>query len=205
MITLLTFGYLLALQALTANTTSSNTSDLEKLNQAIANLGSNIPTVIVTLGLALLGILIPLTIAILQDIMEKKTDECKNYAVLDLHVILDMVFKIKRLIFFSALIFAPFIFWDLAIGALRIIIIFISFVGIAFILKIVLGVYVWTKGNISNFRKAYLQKLEDKNDFAVVWDSIWGNSKMTIKEEREFHEIFKQKVDWLMNNGKTRH
>ncbi|MDR2204403.1 MAG: hypothetical protein LBE76_08985 [Nitrososphaerota archaeon] len=89
--------------------------------ETIAELNSNnIPTIVTTLGLALLGILIPFTIAIVQDILQRKNEQDVNYAVLDLHVIFDEVFKFKHLIICAVLIFVPFIFWDLQIAILRI-------------------------------------------------------------------------------------
>ncbi len=60
---------------------------LDKLN--------NLPTIIQGIGIALLTILIPLAIAILTDVYQKRRDGKIEFANLDLHVILDNVFKIK--------------------------------------------------------------------------------------------------------------
>ena len=96
-----------------ASSAQNSTSDFQRINIVIENLGNNVPTVFQTLGLALLGILIPLTIAVLQDLLQKKGEGDNNFSVLDLHVILDCVFHVKPLLFYSALVFVPFVFWDI--------------------------------------------------------------------------------------------
>ena len=70
---------------------------------------SIIPTIQQNVGLALLSILIPLAIAILQDALKKKDEYAtEEFSVLDMHTILDYVFQIKYLIVFALLIFLPF-------------------------------------------------------------------------------------------------
>jgi hypothetical protein len=180
------------------NSTQTNSSDIQRINEALGNLGSNLPTVFGTIGLALLGILIPLTIAILQDIMQKKGEQCGNYCVLDLHVILDKVFQTKRLIFYSALVFFPFLFWDIQAGVVHVAVIISSLVGIILIGGIIFKVYNWIKGNVSSYRLQYLQSLDNESDMVTVWGSIWKNSKITPQEYREFFEIYNKKIDGLI-------
>ena len=197
------FTELFSIQSSVQNVSSTQNAIhcFQKISEAIGNLGGNIPTVFETIGLAMLGILIPLTIAVLQDLLQKKGDQENNYSTLDLHVILDKVFQIKRLIFFSAMVFLPFIFWDIQIGLVRLFEIVFAMVGIAFILKIILSVYNWTKGNISIYRKQYLMSLGigEINDLIPVWTCIWENKKMSLEEEIDFFEIFSQKIDGLLN------
>jgi len=78
------------------------------IGKALEGANSSLPSWIQNLGLALLSILIPLAIAILTDLIQKKRSEATLYE-LDLQVILDHVFKIKPLIGFSVLIFLPFL------------------------------------------------------------------------------------------------
>jgi len=60
---------------------------------------NNFSNIIQGMGLALLTILIPLAIAVLADVYQKRKEDEKEYTYLDLHVILDNVFNIKLLIF----------------------------------------------------------------------------------------------------------
>ena len=79
--------------------------DLEKLK--------NFPDMMQRIGMALLAILIPLAIAILSNYYQKKEDKTKDFAILDLHVILDEIFRFKWLLGYFALIFLPTMFWHI--------------------------------------------------------------------------------------------
>jgi hypothetical protein len=177
---------------------TNNTSGFEQINQTIGNLSNNIPTVFETIGLALLGILIPLTIAVLQDLLQKKATEDRNYSVLDLHVILDKVFQIRNLLIFVAMLFLPFIFWETTLVYIRLVELGVATIGTVLILRIIWSVYLWTKGNVSSFRKDYLLSLDKINDMIPVWASVWNNKKMTVQEEKEYFDIFSKKIDSAM-------
>jgi hypothetical protein len=180
------------------NSTQNNTFDIQHINEALGNLGNNLPMVFGTIGLAMLGILIPLTIAILQDIMQKKGEQGGNYCVLDLHVILDKVFQTKRLIVYSALVFFPFLFWDIQVGVVHVAVIISAIVGIILIVGIIFKVYNWIKGNVSSYRLQYLQNLDNESDMVTVWGSIWKNDKITPQEYKEFFDIYNKKIDGLI-------
>lgn len=180
-------------QSLTQQTNSTQNNP-----RTLGNLGNNIPTIFATLGLALLGILIPLTIAILQDLMRKKGEPNVNYCILDLHVILDKVFQTKLLIFYSALIFVPFLFWDIQLSIVHLAAIVSAIIGSVFILLIILKVYNWIKGNVSSYRKQYLEGLKNESDMVAVWGSIWQNNNMTPQDFKIFFEIYSKKIDGLI-------
>jgi len=91
---------------------------------------SNLPTYIQNTGLALLGILIPLAIAILTEIYRKKGGSEEEFSELDLLVMLDNVFKVKYLLAYVLLIFVPLFFWDVSNGYLRLFELILSTVGI---------------------------------------------------------------------------
>lgn len=187
-----------------ASTAQNVTSEFQRFNDAIGALGNNVPTVFETLGLALLGILIPLTIAVLQDLLQKKGEEDTNFSVLDLHVILDRVFQVKLLLLFSAFVFVPFVFWDIEIGIGRLFEIGLAIIGIVSILRIILRVYHWTKGNVSSFRLQYLKGLTKPVDMIPVWRSVWNSRKMSFPEEKEYFDIFSQKINDMMKKNEKR-
>ena len=95
---------------------------------------NNFPNIIQGVGLALLTILIPLAIAVLADIYQKRKKEDKEYAYLDLHVILDNVFNVKLLILSVFLIFLPMFFWEILIGLDRLITVHFTFIGIILVI-----------------------------------------------------------------------
>ncbi len=159
---------------------------------------NNFPNIIQGIGLALLTILIPLAIAVLADIYQKRKDKEKEFVYLDLHVILDNVFNIKLLILSVFLIFLPMFFWDILIGSYRLITIILTSIGIILVTVIIIKVYHWIKGNIFDFRFSYLKKVKKYDDLEIVWKSIWEVTKINIQNEKEFCKIFFSKIDHLL-------
>jgi len=163
------------------------TEHLSKMN--------NFPNVIQGMGLALLTILIPLAIAVLADIYQKRKNREKEFVDLDLHVILDNVFNIRLLIFSVFLMFIPMLFWDILIGLYKLIPIILNTVGIILVTVIIIKVYHWIKGNIFDFRLSYLKKVKKYDDLGIVWKSIWEVKKINLQDEIEFCKIFFSKIN----------
>jgi hypothetical protein len=164
---------------------------------------NNFPNIIQGIGLALLTILIPLAIAVLADIYQKRKDKEKEFVYLDLHVILDNVFNIKLLILSVFLIFLPMFFWDILIDSYRLIAIILTSIGIILVTVIIVKVYRWIKGSIFDFRFSYLKKVKKHNDLGIVWKSIWEVTKINIQDEKEFCKIFFSKIDHLQESPKS--
>jgi hypothetical protein len=166
---------------------------------------NGLPSLFYNIGLVLLSILVPLAIAILVDVYQKKRDKTEDFIELDLQVILDCVFQIKRLIAFSLLIFIPFVFWEISFGSLRILEMVLSIVGIYFVIRTILNVYMWTKGDIFNFRFSYLEKLENSPDFETAWKSVWSSKEIDMQNEIRFLKIFSSKIDKMVKHYEKRH
>jgi hypothetical protein len=166
---------------------------------------SNLPYFLQNIGLATLGILIPLAVAILTDVLQaKKNKEEADFANLDLHVILDHVFSIRQLVLYAFITFAPFIFWEISFGSLRLLEAIVSLIGICFIVTIILNVYRWTKGNVFSFRLDYLRKLHKPADLEIVWKSVW-RSKMDAQSELKFFKIYSSTVTELVKKCEKKH
>jgi hypothetical protein len=159
----------------------------------------NFPNIIQGIGLALLTILIPLAIAVLADIYQKRKDEEKDFVYLDLHVILDNVFNIKLLILSVFLIFLPMLFWEVLIGLDRLIAIHFIFIGIILVVDIVFKISRWVKGNVFDFRFSYLEKLKKYNNLEIVWKSVWQVKNINIQNERKFFQIFSFTITRLLS------
>jgi len=164
---------------------------------------NNLPNIIQGIGLALLTILIPLAIAVLADIYQKRKDKEKEFVYLDLHVILDNVFNIKLLILSVFLIFLPMFFWDILAGSYKLITIILTSFGIILVTLIIIKVYHWIKGNIFDFRFSYLKKVKKYDDLGIVWKSIWEVAKIDFQKEKEFCKIFFSKIDHLLGLPKN--
>jgi hypothetical protein len=178
---------------------------LQKANDMLQRgLGSNLPSLIQTLGLALLSILIPLAIVILTDFYQKKGKEDKSLSELDLRVILDTVFQVKRIVFYGILVFSPFVFWDISYGFIRLFETVLSLIGIALIVKTILKIYHWTKGNVAIYRVSYLKALEDPTDLRIAWRSIWQSNEIGYRNEVDFFDIFSSKIDETVKHYEKR-
>jgi len=165
-------------------------SFLEKLD--------TLPEIIVNLGLGILTILIPLAIAILTDYYQKRREPTTDFAVLDLHVILDEVFKIKMLLFYVGLIFTPMLIWEVSPALLRLMEIIISTVGIVSTVIIILHVYKWTKGNIWKYRFSYVNRIKKREDLEMVWRSVWQTTNIIPSNEKQFFDKFSSIIDQLL-------
>ena len=146
--------------------------------------------------MALLTILIPLAIAILADVYQKSK---KEYAYLDLHVVLDDVFQIKIIILSVFLIFLPMLFWEILTGFGRLIVVHSTFIGIILIVDIIFKVSRWVKGNVLDFRFFYLAKLKKSDELESVWKSVWQVKNINIQNERKFFQIFSSTINRLLN------
>jgi len=166
---------------------------LEKLND-LANVIQNI-------GLALLTILIPLAIAILTNVYRKREDQNIEFRDLDLHVILDEIFKIRKLLIYTALIFCPFILWEISSGALRFIEIIFSTMGICLIIRTLLDIYRWTKGDVFDYRFSYLKSVKNYDDLESVWHSVWQTKNINTRNEKKFLKIFSSTINYLLEKN----
>jgi hypothetical protein len=159
------------------------------------SLDSNLPLLLQNLGLALLSVLIPLAIVILTEFYQKKGQEDRSFADVDLRVILDTVFQVKGIIVYSLIVFLPFIFWNNSYGFLRLTETILSIVGILLIIRVILRVYKWLKGNVNVFRYEYLKKLDDPLDLRIAWRSVWQSKDIGVQSEIELFRIFSSKID----------
>jgi hypothetical protein len=166
----------------------------------------SIPSVLTSTGLALLTILIPLAIAILQEVFRKKRSKEEEFAELDLQTILDTVFRVKRLLIFIMLTFVPFIFWDMTkgIALFRLLEIIVSLTGISYMTKIVLNFYGWTKGNVLEFRLNHLRKLKSVPEINNAWASVW-KSKMDTQTEMKFFNILSSTIEQTVTKHEKGH
>jgi len=165
----------------------------------------NVPNIIQGISIALLTILVPLAIAIILEIYQKRKSPEKEFAALDLLVLLDDIVKVKRLIVIVFCIFTPLFFWDILSGELRLLILLIFVVSISILSHIIFQVYSWVKGDKWEFRFAYLKKTRHKNDdLFKVWSSVWNVSNIPYFREKQLFNIFSSCCNELWNNEKKR-
>lgn len=181
--------------------------NIEKINGFIINYFTenlskieNFPNIIQGIGLALLTILIPLAIAVLTDLYQKRKDKDDEFVHLDLNVILDSIFNIRWLIFSVLLVFIPLLFWNIFSGLWKLVLICLPSIGIASITLIIINVYRWIKGNVFKYRFSYLRKVKKDNDLEITWKSVWKAQGIENEHEKEFLKIFFKKMDCLFSS-----
>jgi len=164
-------------------------------------LNSNkIPSLITSLGLAFLTILVPLAIAILLDYYQKRRNKNEEFINLDLRVILNKIFQIKKLIFIVLLIFIPMIFWEFTqLFSIQILEILISVFVFYLIIIMILKIYYWIIGDVHYFRLNYLKSIRRHKDLLISWNSVWKAKNIYPTDEKEFFDIF---LNYIENNFK---
>jgi len=146
-----------------------------------------IPTFLHTIGIALLTILIPISIAMFSD--------KKEYITLDRNVILDEIFRSKLFLAVLGLIFLPIIFWHISEIEFKIIELILWILGTSLMIFILRNSYSWIKGDRYNFRVNYLSNLKNDKDLAESMRSVWQKGEMDTKSEIDFSKIFSLKID----------
>jgi len=163
----------------------------------------NLASLLQGVGMALLTILIPLAIAVLTGFLEKKSkrEEYENggsFFVFELHMVLDYILDIKQLLWSSALIFLPVLFWEKSSLTLRKIELAAWLIGIIFLTYRILKVYEWIKSFDFSFHRSYLERLEKKEDMENIWNLVWQKKIKNIRDEAKFLEIFSKKINKLL-------
>lgn len=149
---------------------------------------SGLPSLLHTIGIALLTILIPISIAMFGG---------KNkYIELDKNVILDEIFRPIRFLVTLGLIFIPILLWHISTFEFKIIELVLWIIGISIMINFLKNSYFWIKGNKYNYRFNYLSNLKNDKDLVESMRSIWqSGDDMDIKSEIEFLKIFSIKID----------
>lgn len=163
----------------------------------------SIPTILASFALAFLTILIPLGVATLADFYQKKRDQEIEFAILDLNVVLDSVFKIRCLPIYIVCIFLPIILWDYFSGLPSLLWLLIYFAGIGFLIGIILNLYKWAKGDAFGYRFSYLEKAKNHKNLKALWESVWQATNIGRDNELRFFKIFSSTIDKILADWKS--
>jgi len=148
---------------------------------------SNLPSFLHTIGIALLTILIPISIAMFS--------REKEYVELDKNIILDEIFRPKLFLTVLGLIFLPALFWHISTFEFKIIELILWIFGIFLMIIFLKNSYSWIKGNKYKYRIRYLSNLKNEKDLIESMRSIWQKGDMDIKSEKDFLGIFSIKIE----------
>jgi len=148
---------------------------------------SNLPSFFHTIGIALLTILIPISIAMFS--------REREYVELDKNVILDGIFRPILFLIILGLIFLPALFWHISTFEFKIIELILWISGIFLMITILKKSYSWIKGNKYKYRINYLSNLKNEIDLIESMRSVWQKDDMDVKSEIDFLKIFSMKIE----------
>ncbi|MDD5749769.1 MAG: hypothetical protein PHO91_03215 [Patescibacteria group bacterium] len=164
------------------------------------------PNLMHNLGMALIAFLIPFWIYALRN------EKGKNFAKLDLQIILHKYFYYKKLLSYFGMIFLPAFFWRASliyegIDIIKLLIVSIFCLGVFKLLGIVIGFIKWLgfsadKNNrgLLDIRYKFLEQIiDDKN--IEAWQSVWQCDNLDYLTERRFFEVFYKKIESSMDDN----
>jgi hypothetical protein len=155
----------------------------------------NIPALAQNIGIALVTLLIPIAIALLQD---------REFDALDKNVILDHIVRSKDIIVFLAFIFITPFFWEISNLSWRIFEVLVWSAGVAFMVNVLARAYEWIKGDKFPHRLSYLDESTAFDDQEESWKSIWAAKDINSQNEQELTYLFIKKIDALAVSPKDR-
>lgn len=184
------------------NNLVSYLSDISWRFAAATDSAELLPSLMSTVGIALLTILVPFAIAILSNFLRWESEKREDaFLALDLYVILDKVFVIRNLLSSAALIFLPLLFWDV-IPFFRLTVLILWAVGVVWLSMMIYTVYRWRIEHDAQMRFDYLMYLTSPNRLKVVWPSVWIAARIDDTNERKFLTIFSNTISELLDTGK---
>lgn len=158
-----------------------------------------LPSMLYNIAQGFLTVLIPLGIVIFTDIYQKRKQD-KEFANLDIHIIMQEIIRVKSLIIYIIMISLPYIFWETSSGTARLFEFIVSVTGICFLGAILFNVYAWIQGHAFKFRFEYLKNLKKQDDIKIAWRSVWETKNISVDREKELFEIFSVTVDRFLKN-----
>lgn len=171
-------------------------------------ISDNLSQILIGLTMALLTVLVPLAVAIVMDIYQRRREPEEDFAKLDLRVVLENIFQIRLLLLWIILVFISLFAWEIFLcNTSRFIVITFSIIGIGGIGYIIYKIYRWIKGDVFQFRFEHLKNLKDskaskKYDALIIaWHSVWETKNIDSENEKQFFEIFKNTINWLFIEG----
>lgn len=163
--------------------------------------GTELLDVMQYIGMALLTVLIPLGIAVL----DKEKDK-----VLERYIVLDHIVDIRYFSLAIVGLIIPILLWEYmgdifgkSIGdAIHWILFYLWAISIWEIYKIMVRVYGWLKKKDTSQYIDYLKKMRGYDDMLVIWGKVWSRQEEDWHNESKSFAIFSTNVDSLFQKKK---
>ncbi len=161
----------------------------------------NNPSLLQQLGLAILTLLVPLGTGLVVEMLRDRA--LNEFKELDLRVVLDRVFRLKKLVIVVLIAFLIPLFIKLLPTPSKMFLIVAYAAAIIALIVILLDFYYWVKGDRWKFRYAFL-KHAGKEELEKVWGIIWIAPIKEYQRERELFEIFRSQIERNLSLNKKK-
>lgn len=169
---------------------------------------SNIPSILGSIGMAVLTAMVSFAIAIFTN---KKygigDDDKKDYKILDNDVLLEHVIRPRKALVYLFLTYAPVLLWALFSFSswwTQILSLLSWVVGVCGTAYTLAGPYRWMRGDRDKYRRDYLKTLDTPNKLKgspKLWRSVWEVEGRQDHQEKEFFIIFSSAIDKLLKSN----
>ena len=145
--------------------------------------------------IALITILIPLFIA--------QLNSDSDFGKFDIWVVFDYILGFKKFIFITVSSFLLTILWSIpSLNPVKLFILVLWILCNFLIIRRLLNFYLWIKGEKNEHRLSYLKIVAKERDIEFAFSSIWEGKNINFVWEKQFFEVFKTKVDYLIHEKK---
>ena len=149
------------------------------------------PPLLQQIGLALLTLLVPLGTGLVIEMLGNRG--LSEFKELDLRVVLDKVFRLKKLVIVVLIVFLIPLFIKLLPIPSKMSLMVAYSAAIIALIAILIDFYYWVKGDRWKFRYAFLRHA-GKEDLEKGWNIIWTATIKEYQRERELFEIFNSQI-----------
>ena len=162
----------------------------------------NIPTLMQTVGVALLTVLIPFAIAILSNFLRRgEQGKDSAFLMLDLYVILENIFVVRYILMSAFLILIPPFLWDV-VPLYRFFIMFVWASGVIWLTTMIYEVYQWRTVQDSTLRFEFLDKIHGMDQLNAAWSSIWVAQNIDNRDERIYLKLFADNLELIVEDNR---
>lgn len=164
-----------------------------------------LPQLMQGVGTAIITIQVAFIIAVISGVLSDKPniDNNKNYQALKMRALLDDCWKFKNTIIFIITLFLIPSLLLLKIEQLSIVVIFIWSILIYFLIRSLIRIYNWVKGDEKTQINQYVLKQDVlSEDLRFVWKGFWSQTHINIEDEESYFIKFSEKINLLIEKRK---
>lgn len=148
---------------------------------------------------AVITLQIAFAIAVFTDILTKKD---QPGGVLDLHVVLDYIWRFKLTCVMVLCAFVIPFFFSSTGYIIKSIWFALWIIAFVLVIRPLFNIYNWVKGNRDTYRYFYLNSLnKGYSDMEESWKSYWTQISQSVSADESFFKLFVKKINKFWDKG----